>query len=240
METKLQPEIEFIENHLPGIKTPLLLPEGYSWKSFDGRFVHYTNHSGEEILCEPYMCHDQDAIMVDEFRKNFNKNSVIIMVKSPNGNLFLQRRGMTMRWEPGKIDLVSVSAQGRAKLVGDHFELVDLVEFALKKIAAETGIDPKNIKREKLHKVGEYYNPLVKEYQAIFVYEVDASLDELNENIAKMEDDSAEEWFEQSFQQTMDEYFGDGVEKYAGGAELRPVNFISDKKILQGIEDFIR
>ncbi|MDI6738602.1 MAG: hypothetical protein QME12_08915, partial [Nanoarchaeota archaeon] len=65
-------------------------------------------------------------------------------------------------------------------------------------------------------------------------------LKELNENLKKSSFDEVEEWFEQDYGRTMKEYFGNKVDKYAGGAEMRPVNFISDKKIRKSLDDLFQ
>ena len=63
-------------------------------------------------------------------------------------------------------------------------------------------------------------------------------LAELERKTAENGQDDIAGWIEQPYEQTMREYFSDGVEKYAGGAAFRPTNFVSDPEIRKKLNEY--
>lgn len=229
----------FSKQYFENITTPVYLPSGYKLLNFKDNKIIYLNTKGKEIDSDPYMHSTEDVLIVDEFRKKFPHDSAIILLFDNNGNMFLQRRGLKMRWEPGKIDLASVVGQRRVKLAGDHFERMDMQELAFYILKKETGIKDEEIEEQKLLELGSHFNKNTNEYQTVYGYKINLSLEDLNDRLKFLED-QGEEWFRQDYKMTMDEYGGEGVEKYAGGADLRPINFISDSSIKENLERYIK
>lgn len=231
--------MKFKEQYLPRIKTPILVPEHYKLLDVHGGRVHYEDtQTGEKHYDEPLYLHDEPKIFFNQFRTQFPNDSVIVLIFSPENNLYLHRRAASKKWEPNKIDLASIAGQRRALLIKDDFENEEINETALREISEETGIERKRLSLDRLHQIGVHHNPHTDEYQTIFTYQLDASLEELNGNIQEHESREVAEWFEQDYQQTMKEYFGKKVDKYAGGEKMRPVNFISNPVIRKSLDDF--
>lgn len=223
------------------IKTSILLPKKAELLDFrDGR-IRFNDPDLNRIQdSEPYICHGTDKVGVDQYRKFYPRDAILVMLFGPNKELFLQIRGKNMRWEPLKIDLVSVAAQRRAYLEGDRFIPADLDELAIKKIAEETGLPQSRVPSGPLTKLGKYHNPNTNDYQTIYGYQVNATIEELNEGLIKIIGDKPEKWFSQGYEDTIQDYFGEGIEKYAGGVGLRAVNFISQADIRRGLNQYYK
>lgn len=231
--------MKFKEKYLTGIKTPVIIPEHYKILDFHGGRIHYEDtETGEKHYDEPLFLHDEPKIFFNQFRTKFPNDSVIVLLFSPSGKLFLHRRAPSKKWEPNKIDLASIAGQRRALLIKDDFQNEEVNETALREISEETGIEKEKLSSEYLHQIGVHHNPHTDEYQTIFTYKIDVSLGELNSNIKEHESREVAEWFEQDYQQTMEEYFSNRVKKYAGGAKMRPVNFISNPVIKKALDSF--
>lgn len=229
--------MEFVEEHLPNIKTPILAPKTVRLIGLENSKVRFLDFlHGVEFVDEVHFFSGREALVLNTFRKYFPVDTAIIMLFSPTKNLYLQKRGLKQKWQPGKIDLASVAGARNAILKEDHFENENWEETALREMSEETSLPLDSLDAQRLIKLGEYYNPLTNENQAIFAYQVNASLEELNKDVTS----EVEEWLEQSYDQAMAEYYGDQVEKYAGGAELREVNFLTDPTIKKALDDFYR
>jgi ADP-ribose pyrophosphatase YjhB (NUDIX family) len=232
--------MKFKIHYLAGIKTPILLPENYKLIDVKDSYIKCIDvKTGEHIVDELLFYHGKDRVFPSRFKPTFPNDSVIIILISPNKKLYLQIRGMGAKWSSMKIDLASVAGQRRAILVGDHFENEDPKDAALREIAEETGIKIERLSKDNLYLLGAHYNPQTNEYQTIYAYKINVTLEELNKNLAKSPSREVEKWIEQDYYQTLKEYFGEEVEKYAGGAKMRPVNFISDPNIRKKIEEFL-
>lgn len=222
----------FIEHRLAGVITPVMLPEGYAIVNAAQDKIVYNNAQGERVEHYTYMDHAQERVVVDEFRKLFPHDSIVVVLYDKAGNLYLQRRSKAMRWEPDKIDLVSVAAQRRAELVGDHYEAVDLTKLVLAKVAEETGLPSDRITASNLYVLGEHQNLTTNEFQTVYAYHLEADAEELNLALEQVEDIyKAQYWEKRPYKQVLEQYFSEGVEGYAGGAALRPLNFISNQGI---------
>lgn len=231
--------IEFEGRSIKGIETPVLLPVGSKIISFvDGRFV-YEKENGEQKNTALYMHKDEPVAIVDEFRNLFPHESMIVLLFDGNGNMFLQRRGVHESWEPEKIDLASVVCQWRSKVENTFLKKMELEELALFAINKETGIEKKDLDEEKVFILGNHINEKTNEFQTVCAYDLEISLDELNEKL-KTIDQEGQQWFCQSYKKTMDEYMGSEVSKYAGGSELRPRNFISNETVLESLKIFLK
>ncbi|MDQ3018390.1 MAG: hypothetical protein M3Q64_00785 [bacterium] len=229
--------IMFKDHFIEDIRTPIILPENYSIIGTDKGTLIYKNKDGEIQTSDPYMHHSEDKIIVDEFRKQFPHDSVIVLLSGPHKELYLQVRGQSMRWEPGKIDLASIVGQRRAVLIDDLYEPMNLNESALATIRKETGLPPEYITQDYLVTLGKHFNQNTNEHQTIFGYQTDTTIDALNVNLKNLED-QGELWLAQNYRATLEEYFGDKVQKYAGGENLRPVNFISDAEIQKNLTKY--
>jgi ADP-ribose pyrophosphatase YjhB (NUDIX family) len=231
--------MNFKEEKIIGVLVPILIPEHFSiFGIVDGQIHYKDNNTNKEDFDEPLFLHDETRIILNQFRTNFENDSVIVILMSSEGNIFLHRRSPSKKWEPNKLDLASIAGQRRAIFNIDKFENEEITETALREISEETGVSYDLLKKENLYHVGIHHNPHTKEYQNIFLYKINVSLDELNNNLKASKFDEISQWFEQDYKQTIDEYFGDGVHKYAGGEEMRPVNFISDNKIKEKLDSF--
>ena len=230
----------FKEQYIQGIKTPILLPEGFKAEDVKDGKIGYVDENGEKRYDEPLFVHGKNKIFLNQFRSFFSNDSVIVLLFSPANNLFLHRRSSKKKWAPGKIDLASIAGQRRAIFANGCFDNEKIENTALREISEETGVPLERLSQALLYKLGTHINPHTKEHQTIFAYHLDVTLKELNENLKKSSFDEVEQWFEQDYKQTMEEYFGDAVEKYAGGAEMRPVNFISDMKIKKKLDAFFK
>lgn len=227
----------FREHFFEGIETPIILPSDYNLIDLqDAVRLKYKTSSGELKVSDAYMEHVENKVIVDEFRKLFPHDSVIVMLYNSAGELFLQKRGHSMNWEPLQIDVASVAAQRRAVLRGTRFERVDVRELALQKSAEETGLALDQFDIQSLRELGHHFNPQTNEYQTIFSCQLNGEIDELNAALEKMTGDKAEAWLVRNYRQTLDEYMDDRVAKYAGGEALRPINFISNPEIQAQLE----
>jgi hypothetical protein len=216
------------------------LPKEYVVVAGRGDTITYKNGSGETISHYTYMHHDGRAVIVDEFRKLFPHDSVLVLLYDSEGGMYLQKRSEAMRWEPGKIDLASVAAQRRAILVGDHYEAVDCTELALAKVAEETGLSPHEIKPEYLTVLGVHQNATTNEFQTVYAYHLEANPEQLNAALAMVDDPYKAQWWEKRrYAEVIGQYMGDGVDEYAGGQTLRPLNFISNQSIRSAFERLI-
>lgn len=237
----MEPEPQFIDYFLEGITTPLSLPQGYTWLGIEDGKIRYQTDMGEVRTSDPYMHHTENRIIVDEFRNKFPHDSIIVMLVSPDSQLLLSRRSRNMRWEPEKVDLASIAAQWRADLVHDHFEPRDPLTMVKNKIADETGVSEDELSDESLIPLGNHVNEKTNEFQSIFAYRLPATASQLNDNLVHMDDHyKAEKWYQQPYAQTMAEYFGDGVERYAGGEELRARNFIANEEIRAKLDELVQ
>jgi len=153
-------------------------------------------------------------------------------------NIYLHRRAASKKWEPNKIDLASVAGQRRALFINGNFKNETISETALREISEETNINLNELSSFNLHKIGVHYNPHTDEYQTIFTYKLDISVKELNNKLKQTFSNEVAEWFEFNYLQTMNEYFGNEVNKYAGGEKMRPVNFISVPEIKKKLDLF--
>jgi len=231
--------MKFEEKYISKVKTPILVPEHYKLLDVHKGRIHYQDiKTGEKHNDEPLFLHDKQKIFFNQFRTLFPNDSVIVLLFTPEGKLFLHRRAQSKKWEPNKIDLASVAGQRRALLVGKDFQNEEINETALREISEESGVERKKLSLKNLHLLGIHHNPHTDEYQTIFAYVLDVSLKKLNENIKKHESHEVAEWLEQEYEQTMREYFGKEVNKYAGGVKMRPVNFISNPVLKKALDDF--
>ncbi len=227
----------FAEHFLPGVVTPILLPQEYNLVRGVGDVLVYTSTEGETVEHYAYMDHAGSAVIVDEFRKLFPHDSILVMLYDAQRNIFLQKRSSAMRWEPNKLDLASVAAQRRAVLSGDHYEAVPLDELALAKVAEETAVPHARIYAEQLHQLGTHENSTTNEFQTVYAYHLEASAAELNALLASVDDVyKAQSWEKRPYEEVMQQYFGEGVDEYAGGATLRPHNFISNASIREQLD----
>ncbi len=227
---------KFKEHYITGIKTPILLPDGFKAKDIKDGKVGYLDEKGKKHYDEPLFVHGKERIILNQFRGFFSNDSVIVLLFSPANSLFLHRRSSKKKWAPGKIDLASIAGQRRAIFANGYFENEIIEDTALREISEETGVPLGTLLKNSLCKLGEHINPHTKEHQTIFAYRLNATLEKLNEDLKKSSFDEVEQWFEQGYEQTMKEYFSNMAEKYAGGAEMRPVNFISNKKIMKSLD----
>ncbi|MFH1065482.1 MAG: NUDIX hydrolase [Nanoarchaeota archaeon] len=231
---------KFKEQCIQGVKTPILLPENFKAEDIKDGKIGYFDETREKRYDEPLFVHGEDKVFLNQFRSFFSNDSVIVLLFSPSNNLFLHRRSSRKKWAPGKIDLASIAGQRRAIFAEGHFDNEKIENTALREVSEETGVPLESLSQNSLCKLGTHINPHTKEYQTIFAYRLNATLEELNENLKTSSFDEVEQWFEQGYEQTMKEYFGNMVEKYAGGAEMRHVNFISDKKIRKALDDLFQ
>jgi hypothetical protein len=229
---------ECTEHYFEQIKTPILLPPDYKILEVKGQKIRYIKPDGSTVESDLYMHHSEQLVIVDEFRKKFPHDSVIVLLFGPNKELYLQKRGQHVRWEPGKVDLASIAGQRRAMLVQDRFEPVDLDENALNTMQKETGIKREKLVKAGLHPLGTHFNSTTNEFQTVYAYQVDADIDTINQLLTTIED-QGELWLAQDYQKTLEEYFGGGVTTYAGGESLRPLNFISNPDIKQTLETYV-
>jgi hypothetical protein len=229
--------VKFEEYFIDRIKTPVLMPRECVIISFENGRIIYRNKNNEIKNSAPYMHRTEDAVIVDEFRNLFPHESVIILLFDGKGNIYLQKRGKNVPWEPDKIDLASVVCQGRAELIDDHFRKMDIKKLAIFAISKETGATERELNERRLFYLGNHINENTNEYQAVYAYNLPLSLGELNRRI-KLLHEEGQQWFCQNYSQTTEEYFGKDVEKYAGGVSLRPKNFISNEMIRKNIELF--
>jgi ADP-ribose pyrophosphatase YjhB (NUDIX family) len=229
--------MEFEEKSLEGFNTPVIAPESYEVTGVEDYQVTYKSDSQVQ-KDEPIFLHDESKVFLSQFRSKFENDSVIVLLLSPENNLYLHRRSKSKNWAPNKIDLASVVGQRRALIQDNSFQNEEIRQTAIREISEETGISREKLESEKLQKLGEHRNQDTKEYQTIFAYQLNFPLEKLNQGIE--ESDEVQEWFEQDLEQTLNEYFGDQVDKYAGGKELRPKNFISQDKIKENLLKFHR
>jgi len=230
----------FKEQYIEGIKTPILLPEGFKAEDIKDGKIGYLDETGEKRYDEPLFVHGKNKVFLNQFRSFFSNDSVIVLLFSPANNLFLHRRSSRKKWAPGKIDLASIAGQRRAIFANGSFDNEKIENTALREISEETGVPLEMLLKNLLCKLGVHINPHTKERQTIFAYRLNATLEELNENLKTSSFDEVEQWFEQGYEQTMKEYFGNMVGKYAGGAEMRPVNFISGTRIKKKLDAFFK
>lgn len=231
--------MQFEKKYLEGIKTPIIVPKTVRFVKMERNKLRYLDYlTGTEFVDELHFYHGKNQLILNRFRKFFPIDVVLVMLFGPNGNLFLQKRGKSGKWAPGKIDLVSVAGACRAILVDDHFEQEIWEDAALREVKEETFIEDEKLKKSQLDRIGEHSNVHTADHQMIFVYKLDATLEELNKKLEIHSLREVDEWFEQSYEQTMEEYFSDGVSKYAGGEEMRPANFISNEKIKKKLDEF--
>jgi 8-oxo-dGTP pyrophosphatase MutT (NUDIX family) len=232
--------MKFKKYYLRGIKTPILLPENYKPLSIKDNHIEFINvKTGERSISELLFYHDKHLVFPRVFKTILPNDSTIIILVGPDNKLYLQRRGRAVKWAPMKIDLASVAGQRRAILVGDHFENEDPEDAALREISEETGIGVEKLNKSKLFLLGTHYNPQTNEYQTIYAYKMNLTIEELNRNLKKSSFNEVEEWIEKDSRQVIEEYFGRKVKEYAGGARMRPVNFISNLNIRRKLEEFI-
>ncbi len=229
---------ECIEQRFEQIQTPILLPAGYNVLELKNQKIRYTKPDGSIIESDLYMHHSEPVVIVDEFRKQFPHDSVIVLLFGPNKELYLQMRGKHCRWEPNKVDLASIAGQRRAKLVENRFEPVDLKENALNTMQKETGIEREQLTSDALHPLGTHFNATTNEYQTVYAYQVGVDIDTMNHLLATTED-QGELWLAQDYGQTLRDYFGDKVGTYAGGETLRPLNFISNPDIQASLDTYV-
>lgn len=227
----------FVEHFLSGVSTPIMLPPQYALVRGVDDKIEYVNAHGETVEHYTYMDHVGQGVIVDEFRKLFPHDSILVVLYDNKKNLYLQKRSAAMRWEPSKIDLASVAAQRRAQLVGDHYKAVDLQELALVKVAEETGLSEDRIAAENLVLLDTHVNTTTNEFQTIYAYHLEADAIELNEALAQVDDIyKAQSWEKRPYRQVIEQYYSEGVEEYAGGATLRPLNFISNPNIRKQLD----
>ena len=233
--------MEFEEQYISGIATPILIPKRYKIIGVVNGKVFYTDQeTGKTLEDEPLFIHNESKIFLRSWKGQFPNDSVIVLLLNQQNNIYVHQRSPAKKWEPNKIDLASIAGQRRAILYNDKFENEDINETALREINEETFILIERLKQKNIYQLGTHYNPHTKEYQEIFVFNIDLSLQELNRNIEQNKSEEVTQWFEQGYEQTMEEYFGDKVEKYAGGAQMRPVNFISNPTIRTRLDDLIK
>ena len=204
---------KFKEQCIQGIKTPILLPENFKAEDIKDGKIGYLDETGEKRYDEPLFVHGKNKVFLNQFRSFFSNDSVIVLLFSPANNLFLHRRSSKKKWAPGKIDLASIAGQRRAIFANSHFDNEKIEDTALREISEETGVPLGSLSQTYLHKLGTHINPHTKEHQTIFAYRLNAALKELNENLKKSSFDEVEQWFEQDYEQTIQEYFGDAIEK---------------------------
>lgn len=230
----------FVEHFLPGVHTPIMLPAKYVLVRGGGDKIAYVNASGETVEHYTYMDHAGQSVIVDEFRKLFPHDSILVVLFGGQKNLYLQKRSMAMRWEPNKIDLASVAAQRRAQLVYNHFKAVNLHNLALAKVAEETGLPETYISADNLTFIGTHENVSTNEFQTIYAYHLEADARQLNTALAQVDDIyKAQSWEKRPYALVLEQYFGEGVTEYAGGAGLRPRNFISTIAIRERLDSIV-
>lgn len=229
--------MDFVEKKTESVETPILMPEKFEVLGVEGNYIKYLDReTGEEDTDEVLFIHDEDRVFLSQFRYKFENDSAIVLLFNNSGSLFLHRRSEDKDWAPGKIDLASIAGQRRALFQRNRFVNEESEQNALREISEETGINREKLKQEKLEKVGEHVNPETNEHQTVFAYLIDTSLEELNQNSSDIGE--VREWIEQNYKTTMKEYFGEKVEKYGGGKDLRPKNFISDPEIRENLDKF--
>lgn len=227
----------FTEHFLPGISTPIMLPAEYVVVRGAGDTIVYINALGETVEHYTYMDHAGQSVIVDEFRKLFPHDSILVVLYDSKRNMYLQRRSAALRWEPGKIDLASVAAQRRAQLMGNRYRAVDLEELALAKVAEETGLPKNRMAAGNLAFIGTHENITTNEFQTIYAYHLEVGEEELNAALAIMDDVyKAQSWEIRPYGEVIEEYFSEEVREYAGGEALRPLNFISSPYIRKQLD----
>jgi hypothetical protein len=229
-----------IEHFIPGVVTPIMLPPGYSIVEAHGSDIVYLNAAGERREHFTYLDHAGKQVIVDEFRNSFPHDSIIVVLYDKATNLYLHKRCSIMRWEPNKIDLASVAAQRRAVLTGDHYEAMDLQKLVLLKIADEALVNIASLDSAYVTLVGHHQNRATNEFQTIFAYNLEADIQQLNDALTRSSDPyKAQSWEKRPYATVIAQYFGEGVAEYAGGAELRPRNFISNPEIKDRLDALI-
>ncbi len=209
----------------------LKIPDKWRFKSREGDYLLFD--SDDKELMEEMLFHsEKNFIFPSRLRSDFENDSIIVLLFEEEGNILLHRRSEDKSWAPGKIDLASVAGQSRAIYEKGEFKRETPEQTARREIREETGLD--GLDFNQLEKIGEHYNPDTLENQAIFGCTVDFEIEKLNQKAPE----EVKEWIREDFGKVMSEYFGKGVEKYAGGRELRPKNFISDPKIKENLEKF--
>lgn len=229
---------ECVEHYFEQIRTPILLPPDYKILEVKGQRIRYAKPDGSIVESDLYMHYSEQVVIVDEFRKKFPHDSIIVLLFGPKKELYLQKRGQHVRWEPGKVDLASIAGQRRAMIVKDRFEPVDFAENALNTMQKETGIKREKLVKTRLHPLGTHFNSTTNEFQTVYAYQVDTDIDEMN-RLLETTEDQGELWLAQDYQTTLSDYFGGGVATYAGGESLRPLNFISNPEIKGALESYV-
>jgi len=231
--------MEFEEQYLKDINIPILTPQHYEiLGTHNGRITYQDTKTGEEKNDEPLFIHEQTRIFLNEFRKEFANDSIIVLIFSKSNKLYLQKRSASKKWAPNKIDLASIAGQRRALIKNNAITNEGIRETALREISEETGIEIAKLSLNNLSQIGTHYNSHTNEHQTIFAYPLDTPIEELNSYIQENGIEEVAEWFEQDYTQTMQEYFGQEIDKYAGGIDMRPVNFISNPDIKTNLNNF--
>lgn len=233
--------MNFTEHKLPNIKNPFLVPPGFEILNItqDGWVEYLDKNTNQKAVDEPVFVYGQETIFLEQHWKLFENQSAACLLFSPNSKLYIHQRSDNKRWEPGKLDLFSVVGQNRAIFKSDKFELETPQDNIIREMVEEIGIAESKIDKNKLEFIGTHHNPLTKEHQTVFAYQANLTLDELNQNIKNgLTDQEVKKWFEHDYNQVLDEYFSDQIDKYAGGRELRPLNFISNPEIKNKLDEF--
>ncbi len=231
--------MEFSLEYLEGIKTPLLIPKTVRLIGLEGSKARYLDYlTGTEFVDELYFYHGKDQLVLDRFKLYFPLDKVGVMLFNRVGNLYLQKRGKTKQWEPSKIDMLSVAGGINAKFVDGSFIPEEWSEAALREISEETGMADNELFAIFLNDIGDHFEPTTSTYLKVFAYQIDLSLAELQKKTSENGLDDVEQWLERGYADTMREYFGEGVEKYAGGVAFRPTNFISDPEIRKSLDKY--
>src|SRR3989344_3647097 len=116
LKLKSSDRVEFSQEYIEGIKNPILVPKTVRVLGLEGARLKYLDFlDGREYADELYFYHGRDQLVLDRFKLYFPLDKVGVVIFNDKGNLYLQKRGLTKQWEPGKIDLLSVVGAVNAK-----------------------------------------------------------------------------------------------------------------------------
>ncbi|QQG39425.1 MAG: NUDIX domain-containing protein [Candidatus Aenigmatarchaeota archaeon] len=231
--------MKFRERLVDGLRTPVLVAEGFEIQSVTADGIGLRQQvTGAVTLEEPLFAHGKDAVFPRAFKGQLANDSVIVLLFTNRGTVFLQRRGLQKKWEPGKIDLASVAGQRAAVLIADRYEPEPLESTAFREVAEETGVSVSVLRKDPLRFIGEHYNPRTNEFQTVYACVLDVTMAELNAKLSAAGTGEVDAWIEKDYGMCIAEYFGALANNYAGGESMRPVNFIANPAIRRGLDSF--